>query len=496
MLLISINKDSPVPVYQQIIGRIRQLIDSGAILAGEILPPSRVLAEKMGINRSTVTNAYEELTALGYLKSSPGSYTRVCRRQKVADIESKSSKSRLDWRSLSEMDDSSLIGDFGPAFQPEKKDDIIDFNLIDFDRRLMPIQDFTRCIRSVLSKNNSALLSYGHPYGYYPLRESIAERLKKHSISVTPDEIIITNGAQEALNLICLIFSKTGKKAAVESPTYAKFLNLLKIHEIDASPVPMKTDGLDLKILNERLKEGSIGFLYTIPDFQNPTGISTSQKHREELLALCEQYNVPIIEDGFDEEMKYWGKVTLPVKSMDRNGIVLYVGTFSKILSPGLRVGWIAAPEECIRRIGKLRETTSICGNILSEAALDEFCRRGYYEQHLIKTNRVFKRRMKTALEAMEKEINRPDIQWDRPMGGFLIWLVMNNIVQSADSVIPVLLKHGVKASSGDQYFTGRPPKCCLRLNLSKLNEDEIREGIRRLSLALKELYSINNKLV
>jgi DNA-binding transcriptional MocR family regulator len=331
------------------------------------------------------------------------------------------------------------------------------------------------------------LLSYGAYQGYEPLRQDIAHRLQIHGISATPDEILITNGAQQAIDLVLRLFGARDGHIALEEPTYANVIPLAHLHGLRISGVPMKDDGMNLQVLEEKMQKDPPSLVYTIPNFQNPTGITTSQVHREKLLHLCEQYKVPLIEDGFEEEMKYFGKVVLPIKSMDSKKAVIYLSTFSKVLFPGIRIGWIAADRECIARLTAIKRFCDLSSSTVIQAALSAFIRNGYYDLHLRRMHRIFRRRMTIALESLMSFMPE-GVRWTRPDGGYTLWVELPSTYQSEDEFKKSLIKNGVLVSPGMYYFYGVREQKYFRLSISSLNETEISEGIKRLGSALNQM--------
>ena len=492
MILLKIDRKNATPIYRQIMQEIIQLIESEAIAIGTNLPSTRLLADKLGVDRSTVYHAYQELLALGYLESTPGSYTKIRKRSKVVSLTSNRGEGMICWEDICEPSGNYLYHTFqnySPEYSADDSADIINLSQLDLDSRLFPIEYFRRCMNQELVNKGSTLLQYGSYEGYPPLREYVAQRLQIHGISVTDDEILITNGAQQALDLILELLTSEGKKVAIEAPTYANIIPLLKYHQIEIIEIPMRDDGLDLQYLQNQFEEHNFAFLYTIPNFHNPTGITTNQAHRERLLLLCEKFRVPIVEDGFEEEMKYFGKVVLPIKSMDRNQIVIYLGTFSKVLFPGIRIGWIAADKECIQRLTALKRFCDISGNTVVQAVISAFCKQGYYDLHIKRMHRIYRKRMQVALKTM-KEFLPPNLTWTQPLGGYTIWVHLNNSDIDYALFQKILLNYGVAVSSGDYYFHSSNPKKYFRISIASLNEVEIEEGIIRLGRALYYLFS------
>jgi DNA-binding transcriptional MocR family regulator len=489
MLLLKIVPKSITPIYRQIITQISDLIEKETIHPGERIPASREMAAQLGLNRSTVYRAYQELQAFGYLESRPGSYMTVRKRKKTMTCHRDFHHGIIDWSRVTNRQSDELFSLFH-YFKAEKsysEPDCINFSRLDMDHRLMPVTDFRRCLNQVLIDDGKNVLEYGDYAGYYPLREYIAQRMQIHGITTVPEEILITNGSQQALDLILKMLTIPGNKVAVEAPTYSIAIPLFLFYRVEPVEIEMKNEGLDLDALEKTVRTEKPVFLYTIPNFQNPTGITTSQDHREKVLSICESYNLPLVEDGFEEEMKYFGKVSLPIKSMDRNYQVLYLGTFSKVLFPGIRVGWIVAEKECIERLTAIRRFSELSCNTLTQAALNNFCRQGYYGMHIKRMHRIFRKRMQTAFNALSNHMPQ-NVKWTKPEGGYTIWLELPAVYNDKNRLQGILSKHGVIASPGEYYFARLHPKKYLRLSIATLNENEITKGIKRLGQAIDEL--------
>jgi len=369
------------------------------------------------------------------------------------------------------------------AAQPQ---DVINISELDLDPRLYPMEDFRRCVQHVLLSSGADSLLYGDHRGYLPLRQHIAKRLRLHGISVSEKEILITNGAQQALDLIVRMLAKGGKKVAIESPTYAAVLPLLKFNGVRLLEIPMRKNGMDLDSLEKALAEEKLSFVYTIPNFQNPTGITTSHQHRERLLNICQKHRVPIVEDGFEEDMKYFGRVALPIKSIDEKNIVIYLGTFSKALFPGLRIGWVTADKECVSRLTAIKRFSDLGTGKLVQAVLAEFLKRGYYDKQLKRMHRVFRKRLQVALKAMAAVLPRT-VSWTHPTGGYTIWVRLPKKWDES-KLHSHLARYGVIVSPGSYYFPDRKSCEYFRLSIAKRNEQEITEAVTRLGKALHNL--------
>ena len=493
MLLLKLDRKNGTPLYQQIIGQIREMVENDTLKKGDALPPTREMAKILGLDRTTIYRAYLELAALGYVESRPGSYTTVRQRAKVVSSRQKNEEGIIDWSEKSNSE-SRVLYDYFLRFRPESSEklpsDLINLSPLDLDYRLFPVTEYRRCLNQVMVNQGGKILGYGLHQGYLPLREDIAQRLQVHGISITPEEILITHGAQQAIDLILKLFSTRGGTVAVESPTYANVIPLIQHYGLEIAGIPMKNNGLDLEFLAETLRKKKPIFVYSMPNFQNPTGITTSQIHRENLLATCERYKIPLVEDGFEEEMKYFGKAVLPIKSMDKKKVVIYLGTFSKVLFPGIRVGWIAADRECIQRLMAIKRFADLTSSTLVQAALSAFIRNGYYDLHLKRMHRMFRKRLTVALNALRE--NMPEtVSWTKPDGGYTIWVSLKNSYQDEGLLKKVMIKNGVLVSPGAYYFHLSNARKYFRISISTLNEEEIETGISRLGRALDELISL-----
>jgi len=488
-MLLNIDKTKSESVFNQLVSQISSLIDSGDLQEGFQLPSSRQLAVSLGVNRSTVIRAYEELWALGYLESTPGSYTKV-RKRKVGNRECKHfAEKDTFW---DEMLNSSYKPDFEKVNKFSKliisdNDSVISFDRLEPDSRLIDVRLINNCYREAISNQEQNVFGYCHPRGYEPLRHSIVSHMRLHGVNSTDENILVTNGSQNSLQLIFQAFISKDDVVAAESPTYSMLIPLIKYFGCKILEIPVNDDGLDISVLKEYLKRYPVKMIYTMPTFHNPTSVTMPQDKREELLTLCEKHKVIIVEDSIEEEMKYFGKVHLPIKSIDTHGVVIYLGSFSKILAPGFRLGWIIADEECIKRLTTLKTIFDLSSNTFSQIMLHEFCKNGYYELHIRKFLRAFKKRMRTALKSLKTYMPADKVTWNEPLGGFLIWIKLN--VKSTDiDIEEYFRKYGVSITNGRSFFYTPPEENYIRFSISKCNEHEIEEGIKRMAKAIDDL--------
>jgi len=496
MIHVSLNRTASIPLHKQLFSQLQRLIERGVLRPGTRMPSTRIFAERYGLSRSTVLRVYDTLWADGYITSRPGSYSIIRQRRKILTADQKHSQGAIPWGEISTKRADQVYENYTEIrryTKIEKNEDLIIMSKLSLDLRLFPDDIFRRCLNRVFIERMDDIFNYRHPQGYLPLREYIAKRLQFHGISVSKEEILITNGAQNSIELILKLLTVPGSKVIIENPTYFHIYPLFKFYDINLIPVPMKNSGLDNDYLQKVLKKHKPAFLYTIPNFHNPTSSTSDQTHREKLLTLCEEHRIPILEDAFEEEMKYSGKVPFPIKSMDQNQIIIYVGSFSKVFFPGIRIGWIAADKECITRLTSLKGISDITSNLPAQAALHEFCSEGYYDLHIKKMHRVYRKRMQVTQKAL-KIILKPfkKVYWQEPVGGFFIWLKLTDSGMDSQRLNSIFVQNKVKVLPGDIFFHKKTSTDqFIRLSISNLDESEIIEGIHRIRNALFQIYKM-----
>ena len=490
-MMLTIDRKAPQPLYRQVIDGVRALVDAGTLEPGRALPSSRRLASQLSVDRTTVTQAYAELQALGYIHSRPGSYT-IVRKRGGTGAGAAVAGHDIDWRDRArpEAEAAFLAYRSGPAEAPGRSSlgpNAISLAQLDPDPRLFPLGPIHKTFSQALRSHAAEPFEYGSHQGYPPLRDHLARRMRLHGVAATADEILVTNGAQQALDLLIRVFGRPGRSVVIEAPTYALIIPLLRLNGAAATAVPMRDDGLDLDRLEKVLEKDNTAFVYTMPNFQNPTGITTGHDHRARLLSLCRARDVPIVEDGFEEDMKYYGKVDLPIKSMDEGNAVIYVGTFSKALFPGLRVGWIAADRECVGRLTAVKRYTDLTSNHLAQVFMHRFCEEGHYDKHLRRLHRAYRKRLDLTLQTMRAAFPG-SVTWTEPPGGYTLWVKMPERLSRAE-LEAFLGSYGVIVSAGQNYFLGAAPSEYFRLCIARTDEQEIREGVGRLGRALRERF-------
>ncbi len=492
MIILKIDKKSKIPIFKQIIDQIIQKVNDGTLKSGYKLPATRKLAEKLEVNRTTIYKAYQELWALGYIDSKIGSSSFIREKRELNEkanqrnINTEIIKVKLN--NNAEKLFSSFVNVGSPFSVNTETINGINFSLLHPDPRLFPYEKFRKALNKTLGNNPFELLDYGESGGFPPLKEFIADRMQLHGINTFDTELLITNGAQNGIDLLCKLLINPNDRVFVESPTYGMILQTLKYYNCNIIEIPMTESGINLQILQEELDKGIPSFLYTMPNFQNPTGITTSQEHREKLISLCEKYNIPIIEDAFEEEMKYFGKVPLPIKSMDNKNIVFYIGSFSKILFPGIRIGWIAADKHYIDRLTVLKRCSDMSTSFPIQAALYEFCKEGNYELHIKRIHKIYRKRMLKTIELLDRHLDKTKVTYIEPNGGFTIWITFKKVNSTYKKIEEIFTKHEIRLTCGNNFYLSESNEKSFRLSISQLNEREIEIGIIKLAEAINEI--------
>jgi len=488
---IPLDHQSDVPLYQQIERYLRQNILSGNLLPETRLPSTRRLAESLGISRITVTNAYAELESNGLIYSREGSGTYVMApvspslpQENNADI------SWPLWQQGVKMPEN-LSQPLYPAqlSQQPSHPDPISFTGVG-DPREFPLKDFYKAIQAVIRRDGIAALEYGEfEGGYRPLRETISHILASQGIRANPDNTLITSGSQQALALVCQLLLKPGDAILVEKPSYNFALALFQALNLKIIGVPMDEWGMRVEFVETLLQQHHPKLLYTIPNFQNPTGICLSSARRRELVVLANRYNIPILEDDFAGDLRYEGRAQPAIKALDPNGSVIYVGTFSKMLMPGLRVGFLVADGPIFSQLVGYKRVIDLATSTLIQRGLDEYVTVGRYQAHLRRSCRVYRKRRDAMLSAIKRYLP-PDVRVNPPQGGLFIWLQLPENLSSLE-LLPLAAEQGVEFAPGGIFFLNRSEgKAYVRLNFATQTPEDIEQGIQGLGVALRRLMA------
>jgi GntR family transcriptional regulator / MocR family aminotransferase len=483
---IPIDRQSATPLYQQIEAYVRQSILAGSLAPETRLPATRQLAQDLGISRATVENAYAELESNGLVQRRAGSGTYVLPPFALPPLQG---VSRAGWPLWQHE---ALAGPGAQEYgSTEPAPDLRHPDPIAFtgfgDPRHFPVKEFYKAITDVMRRDGIAALEFGDRKGYAPLRATIAHVLASQGVRAHPDTILITSGSQQALALVSQILLKPGDAVLVETPTYDVALELFRAHNLKIVGCPTDASGMQVEHLEATLQQQHPKLIYSIPNFQNPTGTCLSAPRRRQLIALADRYNIPILEDDFVGDLRYDGRAQPALKALDPGGRVIYVGTFSKMLMPGLRMGFLVADGPIYDRLAHLKCVNDLTTSTLMQRALEEYVTIGRYQAHVRRSCQVYRRRRDAMLLAIDRYLPA-SVHVTPPQGGLFIWLRLPEPL-SAPALVPLAAEEGVRYAPGDRFFPVRSEgQGYLRLNFATHTPAEIDEGIRRLGSAVQRL--------
>jgi len=352
-----------------------------------------------------------------------------------------------------------------------------------------PIKVVEKITKKVLKVHGPQALQYGPTEGLTPLREALIKRMKKtRKINCNLNQIIITSGSQQVLDLVPKVLINPGDYIVVECPTYIGALTAFNAYQPNYIPIQMDENGMKTHELEEKIKtnkDKTIKFIYTIPTFQNPEGVTLSLERRKHLLEIAETYNIPILEDEAYSELNYSRNNLLPIKSMDKNDIVIYTHTFSKVLSPGFRLGWVVGNEEIIRKIAIAKQGADLCTNMFVQFIAEEYVRSGLIDKQIPKIRKMYKKKRDIMLKALEKHFPKGS-NWTKPNGGMFIWVELPEKIDTKE-IFADAIKAKVAYVHGAAFCVDGSGKNCMRLNFSNTDDNKIEEGIKRLAKIIKE---------
>ena len=486
---IPLDRQSETPLYQQIEGYLRQAILSGNLSANTRLPACRQLAHDLGVNRSTVENAYSALEADGLVFSRMGSGTYVLQQDIIPNVPNHNTRAHLplwqqSFHTQNTISTSKMVEEMLQAGGHPRP---INFASGVSDVREFPAEEFRKTLQSVMRRDQIDALEYGDPNGYAPLREGIAHILASQGLQTRPESILITAGSQQAIFLASQVLLKPNDTVLVENPTYSAAIDLFCTLGYQIVGVPMDNQGMQVDQLEKLLQQHHPKLIYTIPNFHNPTGTCLSSVRRRQLIVLAERYNVPILEDDFVGDLRYEGHVQPSLKALDPGGQVIYVSTFSKMLVPGLRVGFIVADGPVYESLLNYKRLSDLATSTLIQRALDAFVTVGRYQTYLHRSCQTFRKRRDAMIKAIDHHLPGK-VSFDAPSGGLFIWLRLPDSI-SANELLPLACKEGVAFVPGKYFFIDHlHGDEWMRLNFVSQPVDDIEEGIKRLGVAIRKL--------
>jgi len=350
---------------------------------------------------------------------------------------------------------------------------------------LFPVKEIAASADAVLKKYGATTLQYSVTEGIMPLREKIAKMLGPDKKQLTVENVIITHGSQQALDLLSKVFIDNGSPVITENPSYLGALQSFQLFQAKVLAVPSDGSGINTSLLLDRLKKEKPRFVYLMPNFQNPTGLSYSLERRKELAALAREYDVIIVEDDPYGALRFEGERMPSIFSLTKGGNVVYLSTFSKTIAPGLRVAYVAGDADLLKKLVIAKQGTDLQTNTFGQYIVNEYLESGHYQKHIDMVTQTYRERRDVMLAALERLFPK-SVSWNKPSGGMFFWV---RLPDGADAgvILNKCIEHNVAFVPGVEFYPDGSGKNTMRLNFTNATATDIEQGIKRLAEVLKE---------
>lgn len=350
---------------------------------------------------------------------------------------------------------------------------------------LFPVKEMKATVDKVFEEHGQEAMQYGAAKGVTALREVIQQHVKeKEDVDSELDNVLVTTGSEQALDLVGKAFVDPGDTVLVEQPTYLCALDVFRSYGANFASVEMDEDGMKMDALEEALKANpNTKLIYTVPNFQNPTGRTMTEERRKQLAKLAEKYDVYVLEDNPYGEIRFAGQHVPAVKSFDKSGHVLYMSTFSKTLAPGFRLGWLVADEDVVNKLTVLKQSADLHTDNLAQFAVAQFFADNDVDAHVKEISDLYGKRKDLMLEGIKKYFPE-GVKYTNPEGGMFLWVEVPGVDDTVE-LFKECLEHDVAFVPGDPFFAGEAQPGAFRLNYSNMKEDQIEVGLKRLGAAL-----------
>jgi 2-aminoadipate transaminase len=493
---VHLKRDDTTPLYRQISQGLREAILSGEIAEGSQLPTERALANKLGVNRTTVMNAYNNLASEGLIEGYVGRGTIVKRSQfsKTDDFLEPETPSWLLGLAASESELAS-VGDLAASSyrSPDNDTQMISLAPGSPAPDLLPVELLSSIVSAGLPQTYRQALGYCPAEGSPDLRRAIAAHMRTRGVKVDSQHILILSGSTQGLGLIGRFLLQPGDEVVVEIPTYLGAIQTFRALGARIIGVPTDQEGMRIDLLESILIRHQPRFIYTQPTFQNPSGAVLSAERRRRLLLLATRYQIPIIEDDPYGELYFSSHSPQPLKAMDTHNNVLYLSTYSKILAPGIQVAWLAAPEPVIERIITHKRIFDLGTNALGQWLVYEIYRRNLMHDHLTTIRQRYHARCTTMLRAIH-DYWPSSIRVTQPAGGMHLWCRLPSYMR-ARTLARVAEQEGVIFVPGEPFHVDGGGHHAIRLSFASSELEHITEGVRRIGLAIHHLETRHQHL-
>jgi GntR family transcriptional regulator / MocR family aminotransferase len=483
-LAFTIERDrSKRPLFLQIARTVVDDICRGRLKPGDRLPGTRTLARSLGVNRVTVLTAYDELAAEGWITVRAASGARVADDLPELTLRHEAGAAPRHAAPLAAAYDlaPSPIVDYAPE---SLQKGLLVFGASAPDARLLPVEPLARAYRRVLRRSGGRALSYASACGHPRLRAALASMLSStRALACRPDQVFVTRGSQMALTLVAKALVHPGDVVAVEDFGYRHAWESFRQAGARLAPVPVDRDGVDVAAFERLIASRPVRAIYVTPHHQFPSLVTLSAQRRVRLLELARLHRIAVVEDDYDHEFHYDGRPVLPLASLDRAGVVIYIGTMSKVLAPGLRIGYVVGPTDLLRAIEAHRKFLDIQGDQAVEGAVAELMEEGEVQRHVRRVRRHYQRRRDLLAELLRSSAGDA-VSFTVPAGGIALWLQVTGV--DVDAWAARALEAGVFFQTAKAFTFDRKSRPFARLGFASMNEPELRVAVDRLCKALR----------
>ena len=475
------------PLYRAIAAILRQKIEDGSLAFATRLPPSRELAGILKVDRSTIARAYEELISEGLIVSHVGRGTFVAKKR----VQSPGWSARY---SAYGQELSQVMSELPVSLSPRSVD------LISFAGGLpvadsYPQEEFSEILFELAESGATPLFDFSPASGEPLLRELVIKHLAERGMPVQDSELIILSGSQQGIDLMSSMFIDPGDTVVMEEPSYFWAISNFRARGANLLGVPIDDQGINIKALEAVLSQKKVKFIYLMPTGQNPTGITMSAERRVAVLELCSKFGVPIFEDDFAGDLDYEGGLpslkALASASEKLNQMVVYQGTFSKALAPGIRLGWLVAPQAVAERLNFAKRGSDLSTSSLNQEILARFLSRGSYLKHLVRVRALYKERRDTMLKALSSAFAKTKVTFTNPRGGLFIYLTLPEHMDAQRFLDEFALPSGVSFAPSQHCYVNEPALNTMRLSFIQNSPERIEEGVARLNLAYQDFERV-----
>ena len=480
---LKIDWDSDVPVYRQIADGVRDAAAEGRLEAGRRLPPTRDLARQLGVNRNTVVAAYEQLATDGWVESRTGRGTFLA--HDTLGRPSGTAAGEAWFNPFSRAVDGEATGRLASIYGLVIASEGISFVGSYPTPELMPVEPFADALADAVRLHGPEVLSYGPTAGWPPLREQIASRMREDGSAIGPGDVLVTNGAQQAIHLVFRTLLDPGDAALVEEPTYTGALSVLDSVGARTIGVPVDDRGMRPDLLALALERHRPKLIYVQPTFHNPTTAVMDTVRRREILRVAHRFRCPIVEDDWAGDLRFEGDRLPSLHAVDGGRHVIYLSTFSKKLMPGLRVGWVVAPHVVQERLLELKRVEDCGTSPVLQAALELFLTRGGLEAHLERVRPAYRERRDCMIGSLQRHFPT-EASWTRPAGGLFLWIRLPAGFDGGE-LFAAARREGVLFSRGDLFHSDGSGRNSFRLTYSSASPEQIEEGIAKLGSLVRE---------